>query len=154
MKKLNLPDYSFRVKEVDGKKYIFDNIRKKFLILTPEEWVRQHFVSYLVYELGYPSSLIAIEMGISFNNLKRRCDAVIYDRKGVPVMIIECKAPDINISQDTFDQIARYNMKLKVPWLIVTNGEHHYICRVDFVNKKYDFHREIPRFENLVTRNI
>lgn len=149
MIKLNFPEYAFRLKSEDGKLYIFDAIRKKFLLCTPEEWVRQHLVQYLLNERNYPASLIALEMGISYNDLKRRCDIVVFERHGLPLLIVECKAPRVKISQDTFDQIARYNMKLRVPWLVVSNGIEHYTCKVDFGKKSYRFIKEIPLYNDL-----
>lgn len=149
MTELNLPDYSFKLKKEENTPYIFDEVRKKFLVLTPEEWVRQHFVMYLIHHKGYPASLIAIEMGIKVNNTQKRCDVVVYGTNGKPLLIVECKATSVAINQDTFDQIARYNMTLDVPLLAVTNGLDHYYCKMNHAQKRYDFLRELPDFATL-----
>ncbi|GAG33027.1 unnamed protein product, partial [marine sediment metagenome] len=126
MEALNLPTYSFKIKSEGQRKYIFDGVRKKYIQLTPEEWVRQNFVQFLIQEKKYPESLISIEMFFKINKLMKRSDIVIFNKQGNPVVIVECKSPGVKISQDTFDQIARYNMKFKVDYLIVTNGINHY----------------------------
>lgn len=148
MQKLNLPIYSIKLKKKGNKTLVFDPIRKKYIVLTPEEWVRQNFIQFLINEKNYPASLIAIEMGIDLLNTKKRCDIVLYNTKGLPHMIVECKAPSIKISQDTFDQIARYNMTLKTDLLVVTNGMQHYICIMDHQDKLYNFLKEIPNYIN------
>ena len=149
MKSLNLPTYNFRIKTENGKHYIFDVFRKKFLVLTPEEWVRQHFAWYLVSELNYPKNLISIEHPLVVNSLKKRGDIVVFDRKAQPVLLVECKAPNIRIDQKTFDQIATYNLQLNVPVLAVTNGLDHYCCMVDMEKKSYSFLKNIPDFSQL-----
>lgn len=149
MEKLNLPSYSFRLKEENGKPYIFDKFRKKFLVLTPEEWVRQHFAVYLVEELNYPQNLISIEYSMKVNTLSKRGDIVAFNRKGQAVLLVECKAPSVKIDQKVFDQIATYNMQLNVPLLAVTNGLNHYCCQVDFSKKSYLFLENIPDFGSL-----
>ncbi|HRW62678.1 MAG TPA: type I restriction enzyme HsdR N-terminal domain-containing protein, partial [Bacteroidales bacterium] len=131
MEKLNLPTYSFNIKFIEQRKYIFDFIRKKYVILTPEEWVRQNFLKYLVEEKKYPASLIAVEKEFKLNNLSKRSDAVIYNKQGTPILIVECKAPEVKIGQNVFDQIARYNMVLNVKLLVVTNGLQHFCCKLD-----------------------
>ena len=146
MQKLNLPSYTFKLKSNEKHTLIFDNLRKKYLVLTPEEWVRQHYVQYLVQEKNYPVSLIALEKQLTINNLKKRTDIVVYNKDGQPKIIVECKAPHIKISQDTFDQIARYNLQLKAKYLIVTNGLEHYYCSMDFENGNYQFLKEIPNY--------
>lgn len=146
MQKLNLPTYNFKLKSNEKQTLIFDNLRKKYFVLTPEEWVRQHFVQFIIEEKKYPVSLIALEKQLVVNNLKKRTDIVIYNKLGVPDIIVECKAPHIKISQDTFDQIARYNLKLKAKYLIVTNGIEHYFCRMDFENETYIFLNDIPKY--------
>jgi len=130
---------------------ILDPIRKKYVRLTPEEWVRQNFVQYLINEGKYPVGLIAIEIMSKFNKLKNRIDILVHDRSGNPVMIVECKSPDIKIDDEVFDQIVRYNMGFKVPYLIVTNGMDHYACKIDVENKKYEFLLVIPLYEDLLT---
>ncbi len=146
MQKLNLPSYTFKLKSNENKTLIFDNLRKKHLVLTPEEWVRQHFVQFLVKEKNYPVSLIAVEKQLVINNLKKRTDIVIFSSDGTPNIIVECKAPKIKIAQDTFDQIARYNLKLNANYLIVTNGLQHYFCKLDKENKTYIFLKDIPSY--------
>ncbi|MBN1108833.1 MAG: type I restriction enzyme HsdR N-terminal domain-containing protein [Bacteroidales bacterium] len=128
---------------------IFDPIRKKHVRLTPEEWVRQNFIQYLVNEGGYPPGLIGIEIKSKFNNLNRRVDILVHNRAGQPVMIVECKAPEITLNDKVFDQIVCYNMGFRVPYLIVTNGIDHYACRIDFENNKYEFLLVIPLYEDL-----
>lgn len=125
---------------------IFDNLRKKYFVLTPEEWVRQHFVQYLIDEKHYPVSLIALEKQLIINNRKKRTDILIFNKKGTPDIIVECKAPSIKITQDTFDQIARYNLKLNANYLIVTNGLQHFYCKMDFENETYIFLKDIPSY--------
>jgi len=149
MKQLNLPGYSFKIKSKEQKKYIFDEIRKKFVLLTPEEWVRQNFIRYLVHEKHFSSQLMAVEMTLEYNRLSFRADAVAYNRQMQPILVVECKAPDVKLKQEHFDQIARYNMQLRVEYLIVTNGIHHYCCRIDFEQGKYAFLKDIPEFEDL-----
>ncbi|WP_101907304.1 type I restriction enzyme HsdR N-terminal domain-containing protein [Tenacibaculum dicentrarchi] len=147
MQKLNLPTYKFRLKSNENKTLIFDNLRKKYLVLTPEEWVRQHFVQFLIEEKKYPVTLIALEKQLTINNLKKRTDIVIFSSDGTPNIIVECKAPKIKIAQDTFDQIARYNLKLNANYLIVTNGLEHYFCQLDKENETYIFLKDIPDYK-------
>ena len=147
MQKLNLPSYTFKLKSNENKTLIFDKWRKKYLVLTPEEWVRQHFVEFLVTEKKYPVSLIAIEKQVTINNLKKRTDIVVFSSDGTPNIIVECKAPNIKIAQDTFDQITRYNLKLKANYLIVTNGLQHYFCKLDTENETYIFLKDIPDYK-------
>lgn len=146
MQKLNLPTYNFKLKSSENKTLIFDNLRKKYLVLTPEEWVRQHFVRFLIDYKKYPISLIALEKQLTINNRKKRTDILVFNTLGTPDIIVECKAPSIKITQDTFDQIARYNLKLKANYLIVTNGLEHFYCKMDFENETYIFLREIPDY--------
>ncbi|MCB2221397.1 MAG: type I restriction enzyme HsdR N-terminal domain-containing protein [Bacteroidetes bacterium] len=149
MDKLNLPTYQFRIQTVDGKQRIFDRWRKKFVALTPEEWVRQNFIRYLVEEKRFPESLIAVETGLVVGRRSKRTDAVVYDRQGRPFVIIECKAPDVAISQKVFEQIVRYNITLQVNYLMVTNGLNHYCCHLNYEDHSYQFLEEIPLFEAL-----
>ncbi len=151
MKRLNLPTYSFNIKLIEQRKYIFDFIRKKFVILTPEEWVRQNFLRYLVEEKKYPASLIFVEKEFKLNNLSKRSDGVVYDKTGKPILIMEFKAPEVKIDQKVFDQIARYNLKLQVKYLIVSNGMGHYCCKMSSNEGNYIFLKEIPSFEQLDT---
>jgi hypothetical protein len=149
MKKLNFPTYSFRFKNSENKVAIFDEIRKKFILLTPEEWVRQHTLHYLVQDNKYPKSYINVEKLIKINTLNKRYDIVVFQPNGSIFLLIECKAPEVAITQKTFDQIARYNLELKAKYLMVTNGQNHYFCQMDFENKKYIFLSELPQYENL-----
>ncbi|SFS31619.1 type I restriction enzyme HsdR N-terminal domain-containing protein [Lutibacter maritimus] len=146
MQTLNLPTYKFRIKSNENKLFIFDILRKKYVVLTPEEWVRQHFVHYLIEEKNYPISLIAIEKKLTINGLTKRTDILVFNTNGEPYIIVECKSPSIKINQDTFDQIARYNLKLQSHFLIVTNGLEHFYCTMDFKNENYQFLADIPDF--------
>tara|TARA_R110001592_G_scaffold142879_11_gene365278 strand:+ start:73 stop:522 length:450 start_codon:yes stop_codon:yes gene_type:complete len=148
MIQLNLPTYNFKLKSKENKMLIFDKLRKKYMVLTPEEWVRQHYVSYLIEEKKYPTSLIALEKQLTINNRKKRTDILVFNTDGNPEIIVECKAPSIKITQDTFDQIARYNLKLKATFLIVTNGLEHFYCKMDFENETYIFLKEIPDYKS------
>jgi predicted type IV restriction endonuclease len=149
MQKLNFPSYIFRFKNSENKVSIFDEIRKKFIILTPEEWVRQHVVQFLMVEKKYPKSLINVEKVLKVNGLRKRYDIVVYNPDGTIYILVECKAPEVKISQATFDQIARYNMTMKAQYLTVTNGLSHYFCQMDFENEKYEFLRELPNYNSL-----
>ena len=146
MVKLYLPNYSFKIKNRENKFYIFDIIRKKNVVLTPEEWVRQHFIHYLIEEKNYPKSLISVEKQLKINQLVKRTDILIFNRLGLPHIIVECKAPGIHISQDTFDQIAKYNLKLKANYLILTNGLQHFYCNMDHDQMRYNFLKTIPNY--------
>ena len=148
MVKLNLPEYSFRIRKSEKGLQIFDPLRKKFVALTPEEWVRQNFVQHLIVEKKYPSSLIAVETGLKYNRMKKRSDITVHDRKGNVWMIVECKAPEIKITQGTFYQAAVYNMsnKTKTKFLAVTNGLKHYCCEMDYAQGKNSFLKDFPEF--------
>lgn len=146
---LNLPKLDAKIIQKNDATYIWDIIRKKYIMLTPEEWVRQHFVHYLIKELHFPYGLLANEIEISLNRQKKRCDTVVYDKQGLAKMIIEYKAPNINITQETFNQISRYNIVLKVDYLIVSNGLQHYCCKVDYINNKISYLKSIPLYEEL-----
>lgn len=147
MQKLNFPTYTFRFKNSENKVSIFDEIRKKFVMLTPEEWVRQHVVRFLLEEKKYPKSIVNVEKTLKINGLTKRYDVVVYNPNGSILILVECKAPEIKISQSTFDQIARYNLILKAEYLMVTNGLNHYFCQMDLVNEKYQFLESLPNFE-------
>ena len=147
MQQLNLPTYQFKIKSSENKQLIFDKIRKKYVVLTPEEWVRQSFIEYLIVEKKYPISLIAVEKQVVVNKLKKRFDILIFDKKGNHNIIIECKSPKIKITQETFDQISRYNLQLKAEYLIVTNGLEHYYCTLDILNEQYSFLKNIPDYK-------
>ncbi len=150
MQKLNLPEYEFKLREQNGQNQIFDVFRKKYVALTPEEWVRQNFLIYLVKEKNYPQSLISVEAGLKLYKRSKRTDIVVYDKKGSPVLIVECKAPEIKINQNAFDQIVRYNIAIKVKYLIVTNGLEHFCCTLDYENNSYLFLQEIPEYKNIL----
>lgn len=143
---LNFPSYPFRIKEELGKTFIFDELRKRFLVLTPEEWVRQHLVKFLIEEKKYPRTMIKLEGGLKLNALQKRSDILLYNNTGEKIMLAECKATSIKITQDTFDQIARYNFIHRVKWLVVSNGLQHFCCEIDFKNNSYRFEKEIPAF--------
>ena len=146
MIELNFPKFSFRLKNSENKTRIFDVIRKKFMVLQPEEWVRQHCVHYLIEHKGYPKALINVEKELKVNGLRKRYDIVVYNPEGSIHLIVECKAPSITINQDTFDQIARYNLTLNATYLMVTNGINHYYCVMDFEKKRYEFLRDISNY--------
>ena len=146
MQSLNLPNYPKKISYFKGKPYIFDVVRRKRVALTPEEWVRQHFVNYLIIEKKYPKEQIANEVTISLNGMTRRCDTVIYNHFLEPVAIVEYKAPTVPITQDVFEQIARYNICLKVDILMVTNGMEHYCCKMDYEGMTCSYLREIPEY--------
>lgn len=144
MYKLNLPEFDFKLKKDGGKVWIFDGIRKKFIVLTPEEWVRQHFVHFLISEKKYPRSLIRVEGGLLYNKLKKRTDIVVYDRSGAPWMIVECKAPSLRISAITLSQAALYNSTLRAQYLCVTNGLTHLCAHINWQERKTTQLDDIP----------
>lgn len=146
MQPLNLPTYTFKIKSNENNYVIFDIVRKKYVVLTPEEWVRQHFIHYLMEVKKYPISLIAVEKKLVLNNLTKRTDILVFNNKGLPNIIVECKAPSVKIDQNTFDQIARYNLKLNANFLIVTNGLEHYFCKMDKIKETYIFLESIPNY--------
>tara|TARA_B100001063_G_scaffold76878_1_gene71354 strand:+ start:1172 stop:1621 length:450 start_codon:yes stop_codon:yes gene_type:complete len=148
VQKLNFPKYNFRFKSNENKTLIFDIIRKKFVILTPEEWVRQHTLHYLIYDKKYPVSHINVEKQLLLNDTVKRYDIITFKNDGEVHIIIECKAPSIIINQLTFDQIARYNLALNSDILMVTNGLTHYFCKMDFENKKYLFLHDLPLYDS------
>lgn len=150
MLSLNLPKYETKICERDGKLQIFDPLRKCHVALTPEEWVRQHFVNFLIESRGFPAALMANEVAITVNGMKRRCDTVVYDRQLQPRVIVEYKAPTVKITKEVFAQISRYNLTLKVDYLIVSNGLQHYCCRMDYPNNSYTFLQEIPEYTKIV----
>ena len=146
MYELNLPQYSFKLKKENDKAFIFDEYRKKYIALTPEEWVRQNLLKYLKEEKKYPAGLIAVEKGLKVNQMQKRTDAVIYNRDRQAIMIIECKAPEVSINQTVFEQIARYNMSLNVDYLLVSNGISHYCCKINYKTHSYEFLQGIPDY--------
>lgn len=146
MQKLAFPTYPFRVKNSENKTTIFDVIRKKFIVLTPEEWVRQHVIHFLIEERKYPKSLINVEKVIKVNGTTKRYDVVVFKPNGSIFLLVECKAPKVKITQQTFDQIARYNLTLKGEYQMVTNGLEHYYCQIDYDAETYHFIPEIPLY--------
>ena len=150
MSALNLPAFDTKITIKDGKRQIFDTLRRCYVALTPEEWVRQHFVNYLYTAKGYPPALMANEVQIMLNGMKKRCDTVVYDRELRPRVIIEYKAPTVKLTKEVFAQISRYNLTLCVDYLIVSNGVQHYCCRMDYENNSYTFLQEIPDYERLL----
>ena len=149
MNRLNLPSYATKIMSRDGKPMIFDSLRRKYVSLTPEEWVRQHFIHYLTEHLGYPSSMLANEVELLIGSKRLRCDSVLYGHGAEPRMIIEYKAPTVALTQKVFDQISTYNMLLHVDYLVVSNGLSHYCCKMDYENQKYLFLESIPKYENI-----
>jgi len=143
---LNLPSYPFKIIEREGKYYIFDFIRKKELMLSPEEWVRQHFVQYLILEKGISKNYISLEKGLQLHDLKKRTDILVFDENTMPNILVECKAPHVKITQAVFDQAARYNMVYNVKYLVVTNGLEHYFCEMDYECESYRFIEDLPNF--------
>lgn len=146
---LNFPQYPFRIRQDESGLFIFDEIRKKFLFLTPEEWVRQHLIRYLIQEKGYPKSLIKLEGGLKLNSLQKRTDGLVFNNLGEKILLIECKAPEVRINQDTFDQIARYNIIHRVKHLLISNGLQHYCCRIEFDTQSFSYLRDIPEYSAL-----
>lgn len=148
MEELNLPGFSFKTRKTERGEEIWDEFRKKYIVLTREEWVRQHFLKFLNTHLGYPRTLLKTEFEIKFNKLKKRPDIVAYDRGGKPLMVVECKSPEVTISEQTFQQIAVYNRTLRAPLLVVTNGREHYCCEQDMEAGTYQFKDQIPAFKD------
>jgi len=149
MYRLNLPPYPIKIINRGEKQLIFDFLRRKYVALTPEEWVRQHFVHFLIEHKGYPKGLLVNETELKAGDKKLRCDSLLYNKETQPRMIIEYKAPTITIQQKTFDQISAYNLLLRVDYLIVSNGLQHYICKMDYDQQRYVFLEAIPDYENL-----
>ena len=147
--KLNLPEYSLKINKTEKGKSVFDIIRKKYVLLSPEEEVRQVFIHYLIEEKKYPKGLLAVETQLKIFDVVKRTDIVLYNKTGNVSVIVECKAPTVKISQQTFDQIARYNMNFKAKYLIVTNGINHYCCKPDYITGSYEFLKDIPNYEAL-----
>jgi hypothetical protein len=146
--KLNLPVCDLKMKQTEKGSVVFDPIRKKYVAFTPEEYVRQSFLHYLFNEKHYPKGLTSVEKQLDLYDLKKRTDIVVYDMNGNVFLIVECKAPEIKIAQSTFDQIARYNMKFKAVYLIVTNGLNHYCCKPDYIAGSYSYLKEIPDYSS------
>jgi hypothetical protein len=154
MEVLNLPKVEFKLRNIgDSKTEIFDSFRKKFVVLTPEEWVRQNFAHFLINQIGVPLGLIALEKKILMNRLTRRFDIVVYSREVQPLLIIECKSTAVQISQEVFNQAARYNTVLKAPYLVVTNGHVHHACKIDFENLNINFLNSLPLYSEMINNN-
>ena len=149
MIQLNLPDYPIRLSGTQEHPSIFDILRRKYVALTPEEWVRQHFIHFLINQKNYPVTLLANEIKLQVGNKTLRADSVLYDRELRPRMIVEYKAPHIPITQKVFDQISTYNMLMHVDYLVVSNGLQHYCCKMDYDNQKYLFLEDIPDYQNI-----
>ncbi len=147
MEKLNLPSYDHKIKYTDDKPLIFDLIRKKYIVLGPEEWVRQHVLNFIIHHHDYPRALISVEGGLKYASRAKRTDIVVFNQNGLPWMVIECKAPEVKIDQKTFDQIAVYNKTLKSPFLMITNGLEHFICAYDQENNGYRFLEDLPAYK-------
>ncbi|MEI6747761.1 MAG: type I restriction enzyme HsdR N-terminal domain-containing protein [Bacteroidales bacterium] len=151
MQPLNFPEYQFRFTSQSGKQQVFDVVRKRFVALTPEEWVRQHVLQHLSVEKSVPLSLIGVEVQLKLNSLIKRADIVVYARTGKPLMLVECKAPGVSVSQHVFDQAARYDMVFHVDYMLITNGMSHYCCKFNFADHTYLFLPEIPTYEEMVS---
>lgn len=149
MHKLNLPPCQFQFQNKNERVEIFDVVRKKYVVLTPEEWVRQHFLHYLIHQKGFPPSLMQLEKALNYNQLDKRSDIVVYGKNAQALLMVECKSPQVGITQDTFDQIARYNFSMKVKYLIVTNGLNHFCCKMDYDIASYSFIEQIPLYKEL-----
>jgi|SRR5690554_920962 len=144
MRDLNFPEFQFRFKSSENKWFIFDEIRKKHVLLTPEEWVRQHVVRFFIDIKGYPKSHINVEKIVKINGMNKRYDVVVFNPKGEIFILVECKEPNVAITQAVFDQIARYNSSLNAEYLMVTNGLKHYYCKLDYINESYQFLADLP----------
>jgi len=149
MQQLNFPPFEFKLRNLNNRQEILDPVRHKFVTLTPEEWVRQHLISYLTHVKGYPVSIIGVEKQLILNKLPKRFDLVIFKRNGTPLLLAECKAPGVEITEKAFDQAARYNMLLQADYFLITNGLEHYPCRIDYENKQYIFIEDVPHFSDL-----
>lgn len=148
MLRLNLPNYDFKMKTEQGSRQIFDPVRKKMVKLDPEEWVRQNLIQFLNKDKNYPISLMAVEKGLTVNKLSKRFDILCYNNDSKPLLLVECKAPSVKISQAAFDQISIYNLQFKVPFLLVSNGLEHYCCQLDYEKNSYSFLSEMPDYQN------
>jgi len=146
---LNLPAFEHKIRQHDGKNQIFDPLRRRYVTLTPEEWVRQHFTHFLISQKGYPAGRMVNEAQVLVNGQKKRCDTVVYDDCLQPLVVLEYKAPEIALGQKVFDQIASYNFILKVPYLIVSNGLTHYCCRMDYENQQVRYLTDLPHYSEL-----
>jgi hypothetical protein len=146
---LNLPPFDYKIKEIEGKNYIFDIIRRKYLILTPEEWVRQHFIHVLISQYSYPKSLFRIEGGLKYNQLQKRSDIIVYDKMGNPFLLVECKAADVTLNQAVVEQASRYNQTIRAKYLAITNGLKTFCFEVDFETTQIRQLKDLPFLEDL-----
>ena len=146
MQDLNLPVFDYKVKEQDGKPFIWDEIRKKYLLITPEEWVRQHFIHFLIAR-KYPKSLISVEGGLKYNQRQKRTDILVLNRMGDPFLLVECKAPEVKVNQKTLEQAIYYNQVIRAPYIALTNGLQHFFCHIDFKNQKASPLADLPNYE-------
>ncbi len=146
---LNLPHFEIKTRISDGQRQVFDIIRKKYVILTPEEWVRQHFINYLITSKGYPAGLISVEMPVQINGMQQRADIVVHNKQGEPTLIVECKAPSVKLSNATYTQAARYNLMLRANMLVVTNGIQHFCSKIDLENKRFIPQANIPSYKEV-----
>lgn len=146
---LNLPQYETKIIKRNGKLSIFDDLRRCYVALTPEEWVRQHFVHYMREQYSYPAALMANEVSLTLNGTKRRCDTVVYNHNLTPLMIIEYKAPTVRIDNTVFEQIYRYNLVLRVEYLVVSNGIQHFCCKIDYADNSFKFITELPCYRDI-----
>ncbi|SDC29370.1 type I restriction enzyme HsdR N-terminal domain-containing protein [Williamwhitmania taraxaci] len=151
MIELNLPTCNLNIREVANGHEVFDSFRKRFVSLTPEEWVRQNFLNFMVDQLGYPKGLISVEQQLKLNGLTKRCDILAYSKTGNPVLLVECKAPSVNLTNEVFAQVARYNITLQVPFLAITNGLAHYAARISLTDKQFEMLAEFPTFDLVST---
>jgi hypothetical protein len=151
MQPLNFPQYEFRIIPKDEKLRIFDIVRRRFVTLTPEEWVRQHLLHHLVSEKSVPLSLIGVEVSLKLNSLVKRADVIVHARTGKPLMLVECKAPGVTITQQVFEQAARYDMVFHVNYMLITNGLTHFCCKFNFVEHSYSFLPEIPTYQEMIS---
>lgn len=149
MIELNLPKCRLRLEQREGKPYVYDDLRRKFVRLTPEEWVRQHFVRYLIDDLGYPQPLMQNEVALRLAETVKRCDTLLYDKALRPQMILEYKAPHVTLTETVLQQIVRYNYVLRVPYLVLSNGLEHLLCRIDYEKMTYAFLSEFPPYDRL-----
>ena len=149
MQNLNFPSFEFKIRTINYRQEIYDPVRHKYVVLTPEEWVRQHLILYLSLVKKFPLSVMGVEKQLMLNKQPKRFDLVIFSRNGSPYLLVECKAPGVEITEKAFDQAARYNMLLKAEYFFITNGLDHYTCRIDYENKQYIFIEDIPQFDEI-----
>jgi hypothetical protein len=153
LEQLNFPTpFDFDIIVRDGRDMILDTLRQKYVVVTPEEWVRQNFVRYLIESLGYPQGRTAIETGFVFQGMQCRADVLIYDKQGKTLLMGECKAPEIKLKQTVFDQIGRYNTVVQADYLVVTNGLQHYCCKIDREKNTYQFLDTVPSYDTIKSR--